>query len=88
MSILLTLPQTLIEEVLLNLDVSDIVNCGSASERFREIALSETLWRRLVHKAWGTVTNPQLWLAEDALGYFELVKCKFAYPGTFRQALE
>lgn len=83
-NLLSALPQSLVEEILCGLDVSDIVNCGCTSSKFRDIALSETLWLRLVLDRWGRDTEPKRWITESACGYFELGNCRYKFPGSYR----
>lgn len=78
------LPITLIERVLLHLEIQDIIHVGQTSSLFKDIALSELLWLRLLEQRWGNLTKPAEWRTDSPSGCFELPNCRLKYPGTYR----
>ena len=41
------LPDEMIVQVLQNLDIKDLINCGMVSKRFRAIYRDESLWEKI-----------------------------------------
>ena len=83
---LLNLPSSLLEDILLLLNVSDIVNCGTVSTQFKAVALSSALWRRVLQNRFKQ-TDPSQWLTSSACGHFELVDSLHSYPDSYRYSL-
>ena len=78
------LPVNVIENVLLHLDVSDIIRFSQTSSPFKDVALAEVFWQRVLEQRWGHLTRPRQWLSEGPLGYFELHSSRHKFPGTYR----
>jgi len=80
-----SLPAVLIEEVLLHLKhPKDIINFASSSRQFKDVALSDMFWLRVLLGRWGDRTQPSDWLTERPMGHFELFDGKHRFPGSYR----
>ena len=87
-NILGLLPSTLIEKILLHLETADIINFGQTSSSFREVALSDLFWLRVLEQRWGHLTRPGEWIVDGPRGHFELYNSKLQFPGTYRLGLK
>ena len=78
------LPVNVIENILLHLDISDIIKFSQTSSSFKDVALAELFWQRVLEQRWGHLTQPRKWLSEGPLGCFELHSSRHKFPGTYR----
>ena len=83
-SCILSLPDCVLEQILLKLAARDIINFSATCSGLKGVALAETLWAGFARGKWGGVTQLENWISVEPQGIFQSSECPSPRPVTYR----